>query len=268
MIRKLLHRIGLARLLRLYMAMVIPPLWYEIAVLHFRGSFQSRFMWIPVVSLPPVLAGGLTSGLLGDGERARALFRPLAWLMAAVGVAGTAFHVRGVGRQMGGFTNWKYNVVTGPPIPAPPQVALFGLIGALAAAAPSRNETGRLVAAARLVNVLSYPLLAVEAGYEHWKGGLFNKVMFTPLVLSPLMLLVHLAAILRLRPGRAVEGPLSAVATVAGLVGFSFHIWNVTHRTGGWSWQNLFYGAPLVAPLQMTGQGVLGLLSAAFGGRR
>lgn len=264
----LLRRVGLARLLRLFIAMVIPPLWFEIAVLHYRGSFQSRLMWLPVLGLPATFVGGLASGLAGDGERARALFRPLAWLMAAMGLAGTVFHVRGVGRQMAGFRNWKYNVVTGPPLPAPPQVALFGLIGALAAAPPSTDESSRLVAAARAVNVLSYPLLAVESGYEHWKGGLFNKVMFTPLVLSPLLTVVHLGALLRLPAARAIEGPLSAVATLAGLVGFGFHLRNQRGRTGGWSWQNLFYGAPVVAPLQLTGQGMLGLLAAAFGGRR
>jgi hypothetical protein len=26
----------------------IPPLWFEIALLDYRGSFQSRLMWAPV----------------------------------------------------------------------------------------------------------------------------------------------------------------------------------------------------------------------------
>jgi hypothetical protein len=55
---------------------------------------------------------------------------------------------------------------------------------------------------------------------------------------------------------------------VGGLVGFGFHVLNVRRRSGGFSWQNFFYGPPVVAPLQLTGQGILGLLAAAFGGKR
>jgi hypothetical protein len=260
-----LRQVGLARLLRLGVAGAIPPLWLEIVILHFRGSFHSRFMWIPILSLPPVLASGASSALLQDERRARAIFRPLAWVMAGVGTAGTLFHLRGVGRQMGGFYNWRYNAVTGPPLPAPPQVALLGLLGALASAPPARGETRRLVRWMRVVDALSYVLLMIEAGYNHWMGGYFNKVMYTPIILSPLLALTHLAALAHVRAARAVEGPLSVVATVAGLVGFGFHIWNINRRTGGFGWQNLFYGAPMVAPLQLAGQGILGLLAAVFG---
>ena len=71
-----LDRIGLARLLRLGVAGSIPPLWAEIALLHYRGSFQSRFMWIPVGGLPLVLVGGVAGGLISDERRSRAVFRP------------------------------------------------------------------------------------------------------------------------------------------------------------------------------------------------
>lgn len=54
---RLLRRLRLAQLVRLGVAAAIPPLWLEIAVLHFRGSFQSRFMWAPVLALPLVFAG-------------------------------------------------------------------------------------------------------------------------------------------------------------------------------------------------------------------
>jgi hypothetical protein len=195
--------------------------------------------------------------------------------MTLVGVGGTFFHLRGIGRQMGGFHNWKYNVVTGPPFPAPPQVALLGLLGAVASqpATPSnrqasRRETEALAQWARGVDALSYVLLGVEAGYNHWIGGYSNKVMFTPLVLSPALTLAHLGALTRLRAARAAEGPLSMLAVAAGLVGFGFHLRNIRRRSGGFSWQNLFYGPPAVAPLQLTGQGVLGLLAALFGSKR
>src|SRR5437660_1135331 len=101
---RLLEDMGLARLLRLGVAGAVPPLWLEIAILHFRGSFQSRFMWVPVLSLPVIFAGGSASFLLRNSghtyeESSRALFRPLAWLMTLIGAVGTFFHLRGVGRQ-------------------------------------------------------------------------------------------------------------------------------------------------------------------------
>lgn len=268
MLTNILRRIGLARLLRLGVTVAVPPLWLEIAVLHFRGSFQSPFMWIPILSLPAVLAGGSASTLVADPHRSRAIFRPLAWLMAAVGALGTFFHLRGVGRQMGGYYNWKYNLVTGPPFPAPPQVALLGLLGAIASASRSRRETGTLVRWIRVVNIPSYLLLAIEAGYNHWEGEYFNRVMYTPVILGPLAALVHLATLARVRALRALEAPVSAIAALAGLVGFGFHLWNISRRPGGFSWQSFFYGPPVAAPLQMTGQGLLGLLATIFGDER
>lgn len=265
---RVLRHIGLPRLLRLGVTAAIPVTWLEIAVLHFRGSFQSPPMWTPVVTLPIVFAGGAVSVLVADDRRSRAIFRPLAWSMAVVGTIGTLFHLRGIGRQMGGFDNWTYNSTTGPPWPAPVQVALFGLIGALASAPATRGESERLVATARVADSVAYVLLALEAGASHWMGGFYNRVMWVPLTLSPALAAVHLAALGGLAPARRVEGPLSLLATLAGLVGFAFHVRNISRRTAGMSWQNYFYGAPVVAPLQLTGQGVLGVLAAVFDRRR
>src|SRR5919106_6121933 len=101
--RAILRQVGLGRLLRFGLTLGILPLWYELTLLHFRGAFQSRFMWVPVLSLPAVMAVGVASGLKKDERHARNLFRPFAWLMTILGTAGTFFHIQGVGRQMGGF---------------------------------------------------------------------------------------------------------------------------------------------------------------------
>ena len=39
------------------------------------------------------------------------------------------------------------------------------------------------------------------------------------------------------------------LAAATGLIGTGFHIYNVGKKAGGFSWQNLFYGAPLGAPM-------------------
>ena len=263
----ILERMGLPRVLRLGVAGALPPLWSEIALLHYRGSFQSRAMWVPVISLPLAFFGGIASTLVPDERRSRAIFHPFACLMSAVGAIGTLFHLRGVARQMGGFYNWKYNVVTGPPLPAPPQVMLLGLLGVAASGQQHKEETARLLSWLRAVNALSYLLLAGESGYNHWVGDYANKVMFTPVVLSPVMALVHMGAAARVRLAEAAEGPMSVLSLLGGLVGFGFHIRNIGRRSGGFRWQNFFYGPPVVAPLQLSGQGILGLLASAFKGR-
>jgi hypothetical protein len=268
---KVLRRIGLARLIRIGLILTIPPFWYEIAVLHYRGSFQNRFMWGPVLSLPAVLGSTVASALKKDERRSRDTLRPFAWLMTLLGMVGTFFHLRGIARQMGGFSNWKYNIVTGPPFPAPMQIALFGYLGSLASrpisSGPFRSrhkEEQKLVRSARWINSLSCMLLAIEAGYNHWSGNFFNRLMYTPLLVGPLQALIHLAALMHSRLARMIELPLSAFSSVAGLVGYGFHLRNVFRRPGGLNWQNLFYGPPTVAALQMTAQGIIGLLIALF----
>jgi hypothetical protein len=268
---RFLRRVGLARLLRVGLTLAIPPLWYEIAILHYRGAFQNRFMWVPVLGLPAIMVGGVASGLQREERGSRDIFRPFAWGMAIVGAAGSLFHLRGIARQMGGFYNWKYNVVTGPPVLAPAQVALFGLLGIAASRPVSNNPFGlkhdeevTLVRSARWINSASYLLIAMEAGYNHWTGNFFNRLMYTPLLVNPLVALVHMAALGRSRPAQALELPLSALSTLVGLVGFSFHIGNLLGRPGRLSWQNLFYGPPVMVPLQVTAQGLMGILIALF----
>ncbi len=105
----------------------------EAGLMHFRGSFQNPFMWLPV-SLPPI-AAALTAKAALEPKGARS-GRPVtrAWLgiTSLMGLAGVGFHAFGVSRAMGGWKNWSQNVVDGPPLPAPPSFSALAL-AALAA---------------------------------------------------------------------------------------------------------------------------------------
>ncbi len=133
---------------------------------------------------------------------------------------------------------------------------------------PAQQTIQRL----RLIEVAGQLLLTAEAGHSHYENYYANPVQYTPIIVAPALALAQVAAEAPSAPlrsiGRRCEALLSAVATLAGLVGFGFHFKNIRSRSGGLSWQNLFYGAPLVAPLQLTGQGLLGLLAAYFDRRR
>jgi hypothetical protein len=104
----------------------------EVSLLHFRGSFQNPFMWLPV-SLPPVAAALTAKAAFERRAPARRLLtRAWLWLTATLGIAGVGFHAYGVSRAMGGWSNWRQNLVDGPPLPAPPSFSALA-IAALAA---------------------------------------------------------------------------------------------------------------------------------------
>ncbi|HEX4052283.1 MAG TPA: hypothetical protein VHY19_15540 [Steroidobacteraceae bacterium] len=104
----------------------------EAALLHFRGAFNDPFMFAPV-TLPPLSALCLANAAFGPRRRERRLTRALLRLTAWLGLAGVAFHLRGIQRQMGGWHNLGQNVPNGPPIPAPPSFSglAFAALAAL-----------------------------------------------------------------------------------------------------------------------------------------
>jgi hypothetical protein len=50
-------------------------------------------------------------------------------LTALLGGVGVGFHIWGVQRNMGGWRNWRQNLLNGPPIPAPPSFTGLALAG-------------------------------------------------------------------------------------------------------------------------------------------
>ena len=69
---------------------------------------------------------------------ARALLRLTRW----IGIIGVLFHGWGVHRRMGGWSNWRQNLLVGPPLPAPPAFAALALAG-LASLELQEGETDR-----------------------------------------------------------------------------------------------------------------------------
>jgi hypothetical protein len=110
----------------------------EVTLLHFRGAFQHPAMWVPV-SVPPVAAAVLAAAAVrpprAPGRFARALLAACTW----IGVVGMGFHARGVARQMGGWRNWSQNLLSGPPLPAPPSFSALALAGRAALALRARE---------------------------------------------------------------------------------------------------------------------------------
>jgi len=100
----------------------------EAGLLHFRGAYHNPAMFLPV-TVPPVTAALL--GNVAAGKRGRDRWFTRSWLRltAAMGLAGAGFHIYGVSRAMGGWRNWSQNLLSGPPIPAPPSFTGLALAG-------------------------------------------------------------------------------------------------------------------------------------------
>lgn len=129
----------------------------------------------------------------------------------------------------------------------------------------SAQREAQTVLAARRLNraagMLAASVLA-DSAVEHYRGSFKNKAMLTPLVVAGVTLAMSLHGTADRRPvaHRARDASyLSAAAT--GLLGTGFHIYNVTKKVGGLSWQNIFYGAPLGAPMAILLSGLLGFCS-------
>jgi hypothetical protein len=100
----------------------------EAGLLHFRGAYHNPFMFVPV-TIPPVASLLMAEAALGAKGRDRTFSRWWLRLTAAIGFAGMGFHAYGVHRNMGGWRNWRQNLLNGPPIPAPPAFTGMALAG-------------------------------------------------------------------------------------------------------------------------------------------
>lgn len=100
----------------------------EAALLHFRGAYHDPFMYLPV-TLPPAAAATLTVAALKPTRRTVRTARWSLGATAIMGVLGSAFHVYGIQRNMGGWRNWSQNLFVGPPIPAPPSFTGLAVAG-------------------------------------------------------------------------------------------------------------------------------------------
>jgi len=137
----------------------------------------------------------------------------------------------------------------------------------LAAGGRRYSPRGRDVtaSAAQRLNHASTMLAAsvlFDSGLEHYRGQFFNRAMYTPIVVSSVTLAASLHGAGDTDPGSSrVRHGVQALAGLTGLIGFGFHAYNVGKREGGYSFQNLFYSAPIGAPMALTLAGVLGVVA-------
>jgi hypothetical protein len=100
----------------------------EAGLLHFRGAYHDPAMMLPV-TVPPLASALLGAAALRPGPNTNRLARGWLRLTALLGFAGVGFHAFGIARNMGGWRNWRQNILNGPPLPAPPSFTGLALAG-------------------------------------------------------------------------------------------------------------------------------------------
>lgn len=243
---------------------------FDSALEHYRGSFENKAMFAPLVTSTLSLLASLHG--LRDHSPAAHAFRDTAYAAAGLtGAAGTGFHIYNVTKRPGGFS-WQ-NLFYAAPIGAPAALILSGLMGFLAERVRDNRpgtlptifgvSAGRAVATATGIGLLG---TTGEAGLLHFRGAYHNPFMFAPVTVPPTAaaLMFDTAAGPGQRRRRFTRWWLRLTALL-GFAGSGFHAIGVARNMGGWrNWsQNLLNGPPIPAPPAFTGLALAGL--AALG---
>lgn len=103
-----------------------------------------------------------------------------------------------------------------------------------------------------------------EIYFEHYRASFGNKWMWSPIVLTPPVILAGVMGVRSRRWAKTVLPIVSLVYTANGLLGEYFHARGVARKPGGWSLAtyNVPMGPPIAAPGLMTLVGGMGILAA------
>jgi hypothetical protein len=122
---------------------------------------------------------------------------------------------------------------------------------------------GRFQRSLALIAGLSALLGGLEVTQQHYQGSYGQRVMYSPVFISPFLLLAGVWGAFNRRVARTLLPVSSLVLLGDGIVGFIFHIRGVARKPGGWRIPvvNVTMGPPLFAPLLLGIGGFLGLIA-------
>jgi hypothetical protein len=267
----------------------------EVTYYHYRGSYGQRVMYTPVILSPLLVIAGIGGAL--SKRAARTVLPAVSALTILDGIAGFIFHVRGVQRKPGGWRIPVFNVVMGPPLMAPLLFGIGGYLGILASllrredapALPGVADTlprwarmlpaaiggegtilehrvreGRFQKQLAVAMAVSGFFSGFEALYSHYKNNFQYGVQWTPILLTPLLMIAGVGTLWSRRIARTLLPAVALLAMLDGLVGFFFHARGMLRRPGGLKYPlyQLMYGPPAFAPLLFAASGFLGALAS------
>jgi hypothetical protein len=129
----------------------------------------------------------------------------------------------------------------------------------------ARNiEHGRFERALSGLTAASAVLATSEVYYEHYKGSFGNKFMWSPILVTPPIVVAGIAGVFSRRAAKTWLPITSVLYTGVALLGLFFHVRGVHRRPGGWHepTYNVVMGPPTIAPGILAMVGGMGILAA------
>lgn len=105
-----------------------------------------------------------------------------------------------------------------------------------------------------------------EIWLEHDKASFGNRMMWTPVALTPFAAAAGIAGVWSKRAAKTALPATSVVVLANGLQGTYLHVRGISQKPGGWRMAryNIEMGPPLLAPLLFAMVGGMGLLAAVL----
>lgn len=125
---------------------------------------------------------------------------------------------------------------------------------------------GRFERALSALTAFAATVTTGEIYLEHYKASFGNKWMWSPIVVTPPVVVAGIGGVFSRRWAKRWLPITAAVYTANGLLGEYLHARGVARRPGGWKQAsyNVPMGPPIVAPGLMTIVGAMGLLAAVL----
>lgn len=102
--------------------------------------------------------------------------------------------------------------------------------------------------------------LGIQTFLYHYRGNFRHVVMWGPVILAPLIGITSgLLVIYNISLIRTILAVLFVIVLLAGLLGFTLHVRGVNLRVGGLKMNNILTGPPIVLPLTLVGNSLLGI---------
>lgn len=125
-------------------------------------------------------------------------------------------------------------------------------------------EHGRFERALSGLTAAAAVITTAEVYVEHYKASFGNKVMWSPIIVTPPLVIAGIGGVFSKRWAKTALPVTAAIYTLNGLAGEYFHARGVARKPGGWKLAsyNVPMGPPIAAPGLMTIVGGMGLLAA------
>ena len=127
-------------------------------------------------------------------------------------------------------------------------------------------RTGRFERSLAGLSAVGAVVTGLEIWLEHDRTSFGNKMMWWPVVLTPIAAVAGVGGVVSRRIAKTALPATSALVVANGVQGTYLHARGVAQRPGGWrEWRyNAEMGPPVFAPMLVTVVGGMGLLAAVL----